>query len=83
MMWLVAMLLAVVVALWPAESRLRTDPVRLGEQVRVDEADEVGEAVVVAVVGGRGQKEQVVGVGRQALGDLVALGLLRLVAPPT
>jgi hypothetical protein len=28
--WLAAMLLAVVVALWPAESRLSIDPVRLG-----------------------------------------------------
>ena len=62
--------------------RLVADAVRLGEQVGVDQADEVGEAVVVAVVRGRRQQEQVVGVGGQPLGELVALGLLRLVAAP-
>ena len=31
--WLAAMLLAVMVALWPAESRRSTDPVRLGVMV--------------------------------------------------
>ena len=46
--------------------RLVADPVRLGEQVGVDQPDEVGEAVVVAVVRGGGQQEQVVGVARPA-----------------
>ena len=53
--------------------RLVADAVRLGEQVGVDQPDEMGEAVVIAVVRGRGEQEQVVRVGGQPLGDLVAL----------
>ena len=55
-------------------------PVRFREQVGVDEPDKMGEAVVVAVVRRRREQKDVVGVGGQTLGKLVALGLLRLVA---
>ena len=46
------------------------------------QADEMGEAVVVAVVRRGREQQQVVGVGGQPLGQLVALGLLDLVAAP-
>ena len=62
--------------------RLVADAVRFGKQVGVDEPDEMGEAVVVAVVRGRGEQQEVVGVGGQPLGDLVSLGLFRFVAAP-
>ena len=62
--------------------RLPADPMRLGEQIGVDEPDEMGEAVVVPVVRGGREQEHVVGVRGQFLGDLVALGLLGLVAAP-
>ena len=54
------------VACWP-------EPVRLGEQVGVEQAQEVGEAVLVAVVRRGRQQEQVVGMRGQPLGELVAL----------
>ncbi len=61
---------------------LFAEAVRLGEQVGVDQAEEVGEAVLVAVVGRRRQQQDVVGVCRQALGQLVTLRFSYLSARP-
>jgi hypothetical protein len=56
--------------------------VRLGEQVGVEQPHEVREAVIVAVVRGRGQQQDVVSFGGQLLGELVALGFFGLGIAP-
>ena len=56
------------------------EAMRLGEQITVDEADEMREPVVVAVMGGGGQEQQVVAMLREPFGELVALRALDLVA---
>jgi hypothetical protein len=54
--------------------------VGLGEDVRVEEPHEICESVVVSVVRRGREQQQVVGLGGKLLGELVTLGLLRLVA---
>ena len=46
---------------------------RLGEQVAVEQADEVRESVVVAVMRGGRQEQQTVALLGQALGELISL----------
>ena len=55
---------------------------RLREQVTVQEADEMGEAVVVAVVRRGREHEQVVALVGQALRELVALRAFHFVTAP-
>ena len=57
------------------------EAMRLGKQVAVEEAYEMREPVVVAVMGSRRQEQQVVAVLRKPLRKLVPLGALDLVAP--
>jgi hypothetical protein len=53
---------------------------RLREEVRVQQADEVRESVVVSVVRRCREKHNVVGLGGQFLGELITLGLFSLVS---
>ena len=62
--------------------RLVADAVRFGKQVGVDQADEMGEAVVVAVVRGGRQKQRWSELAASFSASLVALGLLDLVTAP-
>ena len=64
----------------PDPSGFLAEAMGLGEQVPVDEADEMREPVVVAVMGGGGQEQQVVAMLREPFGELVALRALDLVA---
>src|ERR1043166_6673524 len=56
--------------------------VRLGKEVGVNQADEVGKAVVVAMMGRGCEKQDVVGLRCELLGQLVAFRFLGLVAAP-
>ena len=55
----------------PDPPRFVAEAMRFGEQVAVEQADEVREAVVVAVVGRRGQQQQVIAALGEPLGELV------------
>ena len=50
-----------------------------GKQVGIQEADKVCESVVIPVMRGRGEEKHMIRMGRESLGQLVALGLLNLV----
>src|SRR5512139_796410 len=65
--------------LLPNLSGLGAHPMRLRKKVRIEEADKVSKAVVIPVVRRRCKKQKMVGIYCQALGQLVALGLLGLV----
>ena len=58
--------------------RLVAKPVRLGKEIGVDQAQEVGELVLVAVVRRRRQQEQMVGLPGEPRGEFVALGRVDL-----
>jgi predicted CoA-binding protein len=48
----------------PDLAGLVADAMWFGEQIRIEQSDEMGEAVIVSVVRSRGQQEEVVGLGR-------------------
>ena len=60
---------------------LVAEAVRFGEQVAVEQPDEVREAIVVAVVRRRGQQQQVAALLREPFGELIPLRPLHFVAP--
>ena len=54
-------------------------PVRFREQIRIEQSDEVGEAIIVAMMRCRGQQHHVIGLGGQLLCKLVAFCFFGLV----
>jgi len=55
---------------------------RFGKEVGINQANEVGKAVVIAVMGRGREQQDVVGLRGELLGQLVAFRFLGLVATP-